>query len=296
MKIKFITSIYSDLYGTEFGGRMNRHGHYRFSLLSLLKMTDSDFLCYTSERELPSLEDFFYREHNIDREKLKFQVFDIAQTKFKELINQYKNIEETKKSDRCVEIQYSKFHWWWNEDQSYDYYYWIDAGLSHCGLIPNKYLSLLGPNNRGYYESNLFNNEMLHNLIKVTGDKFLIIGKENNVNFWSGTVNPKWYKNFDRSIHVIGGLFGGKKEYWTEVVQIFEDYVENIISEDKGIPHEENVMSLMRCNHSELFSEMYFEIWNHIDAPLIGHTPDYYGMYRSFYKMFEELNPSIING
>jgi len=53
MSVKFITSIYSDLYGTEFGGRPNRGGHYRYSLLSLLKMTDADFLCYTSDRELP---------------------------------------------------------------------------------------------------------------------------------------------------------------------------------------------------------------------------------------------------
>jgi len=55
MSVKFITSIYSDLYGTEYGGRIGRGGHYRYSLLSLLKMTNADFLCYTSDRELPSL-------------------------------------------------------------------------------------------------------------------------------------------------------------------------------------------------------------------------------------------------
>ena len=85
VKVKFITSIYSDLYGTEYGGRIGRAGHYRYSLLSLLKMTDADFLCYTSDRELPSLEDFFYNEHSISKDKLKFQVFNIANTKFKDL-------------------------------------------------------------------------------------------------------------------------------------------------------------------------------------------------------------------
>ena len=62
MSVKFITSIYSDLNGTEFGGRVARGGHYRFSLLSLLKMTDADFLCYTSDRELEGLKTFFYEE------------------------------------------------------------------------------------------------------------------------------------------------------------------------------------------------------------------------------------------
>ena len=87
MSVKFITSIYSDLYGTEYGGRINRGGHYRYSLLSLLKMTNADFLCYTSDRELESLKAFFYNEHNISPDKLKFQDFDISQTKFKDLIN-----------------------------------------------------------------------------------------------------------------------------------------------------------------------------------------------------------------
>jgi hypothetical protein len=87
MSVKFITSIYSDLYGTEYGGRINRGGHYRFSLLSLLKMTDADFLCYTSDRELNSLKTFFYEENNISEDKLKFKVFDISQTKFRDLIN-----------------------------------------------------------------------------------------------------------------------------------------------------------------------------------------------------------------
>jgi hypothetical protein len=95
----------------------------------------------------------------------------------RDLINQYKNVDETKKSDRCIEIQYSKFHWWWNEDKSYDYYYWIDAGLSHCGLIPLKYLTDTGLTRR-YYESSLFNNEFLKNVIEDSHDKFLLLVKK----------------------------------------------------------------------------------------------------------------------
>lgn len=288
-KVKFITSIYSDLYGTEFGGRINRNGHYRYSLLSLLKMSDADFLCYTSDREIESLKQFFYDEYKISEEKLKFQVFDISQTKFKDLINQSKNIEETKKSDRCIEIQYSKFHWWWNEDKSYDYYYWIDAGLSHCGLIPLKYLNDDGLTRR-YYESPLFNNDFLKNLIEDTGDKFLMIGKENDRNYWSGTVNPKWYKEFNRGIHIIGGLFGGKKEMWDNVVNLFEDYVYKIINDDKNIPHEEQVMSLIYYNHNELFERKHFDIWWCKDNAPQGTSDELFEQNKSFYKILEELN------
>lgn len=289
MSIKFITSIYSDLNGTEYGGRVGRHGHYRYSLLSLLKMTDADFLCYTSEREIDSLKTFFYDEHSISPEKLEFKVFDISDTKSKDLINLRKNVDEIKKGDRCIEIQYSKFHWWWNEDGKYDYYYWIDAGLSHCGLIPLKYLTDNHPQRR-YYESNLFNNTFLKNLIEDTQDKFLLLGKENERNYWSGTVNSKWYKEYDRSIHIIGGLFGGHKDKWNEVVNIFENYVSNILTEDEGLPHEEQIMSLMFVNHSDLFVRKHFDIWWCRDNAPKGVIDEMFNLNKSFYRILEEFN------
>jgi hypothetical protein len=289
MKIKFLTSIYSDLHGTEFGGRPSRGGHYKYSLLSLLKMTDADFLCYTSDREIEDLKNFFYSEHNISSEKLKFEIFDISNTKFKDLINQYKNLDDTKKSDRCIEIQYSKFNWWWKEDKSYDYYYWIDAGLSHCGLIPDKYLTEVGAM-RCYYESNLFSNDFLHNVIQDTGDKFLILGKENERNYWSGTVDRKWYNEYDRSIHVIGGLFGGHRNKWDEIVNIFEEYVEKIISNDKSLYHEEHIMSLMYFNHKELFEMKNFDIWWFKGNSPLGVSDEMLEQNKSFYKILEEFN------
>ena len=289
MSVKFITSIYSDLFGTEFGGRMNRSGHYRYSLLSLLKMTDADFLCYTSDREIESLKEFFYETHSISPEKLKFQVFDISNTKFKDLINEFKNLEFTKNSDRCIEIQYSKFHWWWNEDKSYDYYYWIDAGLSHCGLVPVKYLSGDHPQ-RKYYECSLFNNDFLQNMIKDTNDKFLLLGKENDRNFWSQTVDQKWYENYNRSIHIIGGLFGGHRDKWDKVVNLFEDYCQKVIPDSKSLPHEEQIMSLMYFNHEELFERKHFDIWWCRDNAPSGTPDELFQQNKSFYKIIEEFN------
>lgn len=289
-KVKFITSIYSDLHGTEFGGRPSRGGHYRWSLLSLLKMTDADFLCYTSEREIESLKEFFFVENSVSKDQLEFRVFDISNTKFKDLINKYKNIQETKSSDRCIEIQYSKFHWWWNEDKSYEYYYWIDAGLSHCGLIPNRYLSNGGPHNQGYYESSLFNNSFLKNLIDFTQDQIFIIGKDNVRNYWSGTVNPKWYKEYDQSLHIIGGVFGGKREYWDNLVNTFERYVKDILETDQQIYMEEHIMSLMYYNHKDMFSIKTFDTWWHPEATTTGLSENYFDVNKSFYKIIEELN------
>lgn len=289
MKIKFITCIYGNLWGTEMGGRPSRFGHYMHSLLSLLKMTDADFICYTSETEIVRLKEYFYEENNISESKLKFVLFDLRQTKYQPLLQQYKDYEQAKKSDRCFEIQYQKFSWYWDEDKSYDYYFWIDAGLSHSGLIPNKYLSQ--PNGpRQFYESPLFNNTFLKNLCNFAEDKFVVIAKENDRNFWSQTVDPKWYTNYDRMLHVIGGMFGGKRQLWETIVPLFEDYSQRIIETDKRPFPEELFMTLMFYNHPELFKHKYFETWWCRDnAP--KETPDsYFEQNKSFYKILEELN------
>jgi hypothetical protein len=290
MKVKFITAIYSNLYGTKFGGRQSRNGHYRYSLLSLLKITDADFLCYTNQEEFDDLENYFFVQNSIPREKLKFVVFDISNIKSTHLLEKYKDYEQSKNSDRCVEIQYSKFHWWWDEDKSYDYYYWIDAGLSHCGLIPNKYLTIKH-GQQGYYESNLFQNDFLKNLIDFTGDKFFVISKDNFRNYWSGTVNIKWYTAYDTSLHIIGGLFGGHKDKWDEIVNLFENYLEKITEEDKIIYMEENIMTLMFFNHRDLFVDKTFDTWWCPDHNIIGINPEtYFIENKSFYRILEELN------
>jgi len=290
-KVKIITAIYSNLNGTELGGRPSRGGHYRWSLLSLLKMNDADFICYTSEEELSGLEQFFYDENNVSRDKLQFSVFNLHNNEFSELISKYKDVEGIKRGDRCIEIQYMKFIWFLSEDMSYDYYFWIDAGLSHCGLIPNKHLIPGGPHNKGYYESSLFNNKFLENLIVNTGDKFTLIGKENNRNYWSGTVNQIHFTEYNRMIHIIGGVFGGKKELWKLMVDLFRDYVYKVSEHDKRLYHEEDIMTLMFRNHPELFHDYYFETWWHEDERMAGtDMAEHVKNNKSFYKILEELN------
>ena len=287
MRVKIMTSIYSDLYGSELGGRDGRKDHYRFSLLSLLKMSQADFICYTSDREINDLKEFFYVTHNVSEDRLKFILFDLKTNEYSELINSVKDIEGIKKSDRCYDIQYAKFSWFKNEDKSYDYYFWFDAGLSHTGLIPNKYLS--GPGYRFYYEASLFNDTFLTNLINYADDKFVMVAKENSRNYWEGTVDSKFYTTYDNSVHVIGGFFGGKKELWDKVVKQFDEYVRLVIPEQKKLFYEEHYMSLMYQNHKDWFKSLNFDIWWHEDNFKEG-TKEFFEKNKSFYKILEELN------
>jgi hypothetical protein len=290
-KIKIITCIYDGLFGTELGGRISRGAHYRWSLLSLLKITQADFVCYTSEEELESLHQFFYKNHNINSEKLKIVSYNLRESYFKNIINDYVRIEETTKSDRCMPLQYMKFMWYLLEDKNYDYYYWFDAGLSHSGLIPSKYLMPEQGYFGQHYLSPLFNNNFLENLVKFSDNKFTIVGKENRRNYWSGTVNPKHFITYDNSIHVIGGFFGGKKEMWETIVNLFEETLITVTTSDERLYHEEDYMTLMFRNNEELFNMLHFDTWWHEDANIPGlDNNEHLKVNKPFYKILEELN------
>ena len=287
MRVKIITSIYSDLSSLNMGGRSHRKDHYRFSLLSLLKMSQADFLCYTSEREIEDLKNFFYKTYNISEERLKFEVYDLLKSDYSDVLNPLKELSDKFVSDRSYEIQYSKFSWYNKEDKSYDYYFWFDAGLSHTGLIPDKYLS--GKGYQVYFESSLFNDNFLNNLLNYCEDKFVIVAKENSRNYWEGTVDNQYYNLYDNSVHIIGGFFGGKKELWDKVVPTFDQYVKLILPIQKKFFYEEHFMSLMYQNHKEWFKTLNFDIWWHEDNFKEG-TKEFFEQNKSFYKILEELN------
>ena len=127
-------------------------------------------------------------------------------------------------------------------------------------------------------------------MIKDTNDKFLLLGKENDRNFWSQTVDQKWYENYNRSIHIIGGLFGGHRDKWDKVVNLFEDYCQKVIPDSKSLPHEEQIMSLMYFNHEELFERKHFDIWWCRDNAPSGTPDELFQQNKSFYKIIEEFN------
>ena len=291
MKTKIVTSIYSDLHGTEFGGRPSRGGHYRHSLLSLMKMSDADFVCYTSEREFDDLVKFFYLENNVDKNKLIFKKYDISNFSLSDKINKIKNIEDTKHSDRCVEIQYCKFIWCIAESDigNYDNLYWFDAGLSHSGLFPYRHMD-----QSGYWQQNyhcyLLDNKFLSNLITFTGDNIFVCAKENQMNYWSGTVPREYYTEYCMDRHIIGGFFGGKTQNMKKYCDLFLEYTHKLLDKEPRLYFEENIMTLMFYNHKEMFAPKYFDIWWHENDKMDGlDLHEYTKTRKSFYKIIEEL-------
>ena len=90
------------------------------------------------------------------------------------------------------------------------------------------------------------------------------------------------------SYHIIGGLFGGKKDIFVEFVEKFKHYL-NLMLENEETPSEENILSLMNVNHSDIFVRKYFDTWWCMDNAPSGTSEEYFEKNKSFYKVLEEI-------
>jgi hypothetical protein len=279
-KVLFITSIYSNLWGTNFGGRACRKIHYKESLLNILNMSPTHCICFTSKEEYDELCEFYYTKHKIKKELLEIIVFDLTQSKYYDLINEKKDLERMKTFDRCFEIQYNKFFWFElvEDINKYDKVYWIDAGLSHGGLFPDKYK--VGTDYNSHFRINLFKPEFLHKIDKKTEDKIIIFSKNNTGKFfWSQTIPHKYYEKYKIEKHIVGAMFGGKPELYQKYVEIFKELLVKLLNNESELYMEEQIMSCLYFNNIDLFTTEEFDDW-------YQRNPNDQGI-KYFYNIFE---------
>jgi hypothetical protein len=292
MKTKIVTAIYSNLHNTKFGGRDSRGYHYIMSLKTILNIANADFVLYTSEEEYDHLYLMFKDYRNLIVKKYNLNCHN-----WKILFDKYKNYEEAKKSDRCLELQYSKIFWLNAELSSdYDRIYWFDAGLSYTGLIPDKYMLCNGNyiNGYDYYNSTLFNNNLLKKLNEKTNNKLYVIKKENHNNFWAHQPLSCFDVLYDNKWHIIGGLFGGDTKLIPNLYDKFNNIIECCVENYNEIVwHEENILTVIYYGHNNLFTDDYFDVWWHENncQPMIEekNIVKFFHEKKSFYKILENL-------
>jgi hypothetical protein len=283
MKTLIYTSIYSNLWGTEFGGRPGRGLHYKHSLKNILNLSPHKIICFTGNDEVDDLKNWFYDLNNISEDKLEFIVFDLKSTKYFSDISKLKNIDKMKTSDRCFEIQYNKFLWLdiIPELESYDRIYWFDSGLSHGGIFPEKYS--FGGGYGKHYNFTLFNPQYVEYLNSITDNKLVIAVKNNSGKYyWSSTIPHKYYNQFNNSEHVIGGFFGGTVSNMLEYRDKFVELLKQLLLNESELYHEELIMSCLYQNNKDYFRTLKFDDW--YDRGL----PEVYGdNVKYFYNIFE---------
>ena len=293
MKTKIVSAIYFDLYGTPLGGRPGRNDHYLYSLNSIMNITDAEFIVYTNDKNKI---DSFYQDHYPDKiSKILSIEYDLYNTEYSDKINKIKDVESTKQSVRCIELQYSKLSWIKMNTYDCDYIYWIDAGLCYSGLIPDKYLNIHKKKYfDSYYGSDLFTDQLLYNLNEYANNKVFVCTKDNQNFYWDGPLPCKYFTQSPQShYHIIGGLFGGHSESINFICDKFYELTNNLLANEKFLYSEEQILSCLFFNYPTLFINKTFDIWWHEDN-ISGAMPKKDGLellkkFRSFYRIIEEF-------
>lgn len=279
-KTLFITCLYNGLEHTILGGRAGRTHHYINSLENLFNM-ESDFVVYTSEKDKEILEKTF------DFTKYKSNVRLIVYDLFSDPKHQYFQKKlNGKKTDRCYEIMHNKTSWIKNHiTEDYEFYYWIDCGLSHGGLFPKKYLS--GKSFKDYFSCVLFNPLMVENLNKINDKMIVLYGDQSN-HIFESKANYKFYENIDivENCHIVGGMFGGKKELVNNFCLMYDDILDEMIEYDV-LEAEEALYTVIYQRNKDIFYKLTFTTWHHEDSDMSKYNKV---NEKYFYNIFEKLN------
>jgi hypothetical protein len=265
--MKFITAIYNGLHGTKFGGRLNRDRHYLYSIKCLAGM-GVDIICYTTKVDSFNIQEYLTK-NNITNVELR--IFDLEKMKHHSKIQKLKELnKEFYDQDnvwefRSVELMWLKVYWLKEESEKnpLETYFWIDAGISHDGIIPKKY----NPNSiENDYESSFqntlaFNRNLALKLERIVkNDRLFTFYCTNRQHSYP----PLYNSDVELSGSVVAGLFGGKHNAIEAIYVEFEKIVEYILSKDT-LMQEELILTVIYKRRPELFSIYSFATWYHDD-------------------------------
>lgn len=266
MRTKLVTAFYTDIKGFPFFGHeaFARHERYLHSLRTLNNM-DTEIVCYCNETQLETLQNYC-SEFNLTNVTLKISN-----------LKDYPNTEkmaQIKKMNNSFnfyhEVDWNKLHLLTKEyDETYDYIYWIDCGLSHRGLFLLKYnpysdkISGLSRDWENYSFTNLFCPELFSKINNWVGDKLINLA---NTMF---SHNPNDLRNVYGDTHnykhmSVGGILGGH----TSKLKWFIDEFNNIgkICLDKNvILNHEAMMTKMNFENPDMYKTFVFNTWYHND-------------------------------
>jgi hypothetical protein len=299
-KPKFITCNYTNLYGTKLNGRLNRDFIYMYSLRGIAECGDT-IINYTCPYNIEIAQPYF------DAQGIKNIVnvdYDLTTSPYHSRVDAIKDIKpqffnETSWLNRCVEIMWGKFLWLeenFNSLEDDDYLFWIDAGLSHGGILPRMYNVFEG--NKKYYKKEkpeemelefahrhdrVFNKDFVRKLEAYTGDKITVICANHNQH--GDSLGFDYYNHLAQ--WPIGGLFGGKKKVMLPFIARFKELADTVM-EKELLVKEEQIMAVILNEKPEWFKTFTFETWYHPDWNTSSHKC-YVPTMKSFFKFFEEI-------
>jgi hypothetical protein len=266
MKTKIVTAFYTDIIGFPFFGHESfaRQERYLHSLRTLNNM-NNEIICYCNETQFDLLQKYC-EEFNLNNVTIKIS-----------------NLKDYPKTERMLEIKKSneQFNFYhevdWNKiyliskeyDESYDYIYWIDCGLSHRGLFTLKYnpysdkITGLSRDWENYSFTKIFCPELFPKINNWVGDK--LINLANTMFSHNPNEIRKVYKNNNDYKHMsVGGILGGHNSKIKWFIQEF-DIISDLCLNENHILNHEGMITNLEFENPDMFKTFSFDTWYHED-------------------------------
>ena len=299
MKNTIVTAIYFSSPMSRMGGRAYTFEHYVAPFRNFLNL-DCNIVVYSHLSEMGKIEEFFKKynfnnyklvEFDLENYKNSDKIYEIKEKQG--LINENGLISDVllMSNDRnhhlCLLKPYFLKHTIESNFFESENYYWVDAGLFHHGISPETYGGierLTRVNEKNYWptlENNVCNPDLMRRLESKNNTGFIFMGIDQ---LYGPTHWFNLYTDSGKITHIIGGLFGGKKEIVLELAQDFEEFCDKIF-EDNILTLEEEVLSILYTSKYKKYNYIAFNTWYH-DIPTV---PNYFGTStnaKSFYNIF----------
>jgi hypothetical protein len=288
-QITFVTCIYDDLYGNEFGGRPHPTRRYYYGIESQLKM-GNPFVIYTWPKDVQKITDYF--KEFLGDEKfiklIKVEEYDLNTTEIRGVLKKAITENIWVPGDRPYDVMIGKFIMMQKAIESNffntELFFWIDAGLSHQALFPDKYLDI-NSGDRRWSSCSLFTPKVPIKLIESAQDKILVF-KINAIGHYFNKehlAEEDWHGAF-----IIGGIFGGKKDIFkTLCIESINKFL-YFLNEENTLYIDEQILTIIYSNNKQNFNVIEFDTWYHENSG--DWVKDFIIGKKNFYKLFEDFN------
>jgi hypothetical protein len=263
--MKFVTAIYNELHHSPYGGRLNRNNHYLFSLKCLAGMGEP-ILCYTSSVDKAEIEEYLFKNTITN---VSLEVFELNSMKYHDAIHQLKHVNkeiyalDNIWTNRCVELMWLKIFWLEIEAIKYpnDKIFWIDAGISHNGILPKRFKSNpIDTVEQSHQHDLIFTHKLVDKLDKLSDNNLFTFYCSNRQHSY-----PELYsKTQTLPGSIVAGLFGGTYSSINFLKDGFDNIVNYILSKNTLLP-EELIFTLVYQKYPDKFEIYEFDTWYHED-------------------------------
>lgn len=289
-----ISAYFADLQLSEMGGRSRHLAECKYlPSLKSIKKTSTPMTIWIDERYAETYHQQLYRWLQEAYQREMVLVYNLYTSAYYDTIRKLKversinSYGEQRSYDFCI----NKLKMISNSldiyKDEFEYYWWIDAGLSYEVLYPYKYFPLIEVENHleRFSECDLMSPTLIQNLNALTEDKVTVF-MINRPEHWVNVEEIPEYYTLGKTI--IGGLFGGSRQAMQNLFAVIIPMVEGYLNKGQ-LYLEEVYLTLCYIHHPELFNVCAFDTWYSVNQK---HALDSRGMPpkgKGFYHWIETL-------